>query len=489
MWQVIFVLCHFGATVKVSGSSTTIRLRATTQKFPTPHGNNFDQLSFLNFHTSQRHTSSKIEHHLNAGLEFQATLSRMRSESQRVHALQYYGEISVGTPPQYFTVIFDTGSGHLLVPSTLCESSACMNHRRFIENKSSTVIPIGWADEPLERAASPSDRDTSVIAFAMGDCMGQYARDEVCLGNACAMADFVEMMEESDIPFKNAEWDGILGLGQALSDSEEFNIFSVLANNATPKLNRHVFAVYLGRNIEDEAEITFGDYHTSRMTSPLKWFNVSKAGYWQFQFTDFLVDNKPSGICANYGERQCQAVLDTGSSLMMGPKNDLDKLIQLLGFGNSTQKNCSTKLRIPNLGFLVGNSTFDMEADDYVDRSHGPNNAKGHGTCWAHLLPIGDTGRGPIFVLGMPFLRAFYTVYDIEKKRIGITQANHNSAKGKADQNVNGDVPLLALRPAGVDIGAHTGRRSNEAQVRTHINTVTKDKKLFLGQRKEKLAK
>jgi len=283
------------------------------------------------------------------------------------------------------------------------------------------------------------------VNFAMGDAVGQYVRDEVCLGGFCALADFVETTEESDNPFRDAEWDGIMGLGQAVSDAPEFNIFGVLAVNSTPHMHQPIFAVYLGRAFDDESEITFGGVRQERMSSELTWVPVSVEGYWQFQFTDFLIDGKPTGLCKKYGARQCQAVLDTGSSLMMGPSDDLATILKALHFPKDTQINCSSKQTFPKLGFMIANQSFEMEADDYMDRSP-LENTTGMDSCWAHMMPVGDTGRGPIFVLGMPFMRAFYTAYDVKEKKIGIAKANHKVAKSGVGPGMVIE-KLVALKP------------------------------------------
>merc|ERR1719442_192162 len=214
-----------------------------------------------------------------------------------------------------------------------------------------------------------------------------------------------------------------------------------------------------------------------RAAENLTWVNVSEEGYWQFQFSDFTVNGKEMGMCKKYGERKCQAVLDTGSSLMMGPQQDLDELLRLLNFGNSTQMNCTDNSSFPTLGFVIAGKRFEIQPDDYMDRAHDPASSPGVDSCWAHLMPIEDTGRGPILVLGMPFLRALYTVYDVKAKQIGIAVANHNQASSNAEPASAANEPLISVRPGGDDIGGHMERRSNRKTSATAGKSLRANKK------------
>jgi len=118
------------------------------------------------------------------------------------------------------------------------------------------------------------------------------------------------------------------------------------------------------------------------------------------------------------GDGTIQALLDTGSSLMMGPQPIVQSLLGAIG----AQENCTTQIDkgFPNVTLTLPDGLeLTLTAADYMDQLVLNDGVY----CWPHLLPMPDTAKGAAFVLGMPFLRAFYSVFDSAKGRIGFSKA------------------------------------------------------------------
>ena len=97
---------------------------------------------------------------------------------------QYYGEIGLGTPPQPFTVVFDTGSANLWVPSAKCKgfNIACLLHRRYSSVQSTTYVEDGHAFS---------------IRYGSGSMSGFLSQDTLTLGTLqLPNATFAEAVSE-----------------------------------------------------------------------------------------------------------------------------------------------------------------------------------------------------------------------------------------------------------------------------------------------------
>lgn len=337
-----------------------------------------------------------------------------RATHRSAQASEYYGQVSVGSPPQTFLVVFDTGSGNLLLPSHECTSDACTGHKRYDSGLSATALQIAYADQPTTPVTEDGTRDIVTITFGTGEMSGVYVRDNICLGpgNICCKANFVAATEESDEPFSLVPFDGILGLSlPQMAEGPAFSLLDRLVDAGV--LKQALFGVFFG-NDGEQSEITFGEYRKESMASELYWAPVTEPGYWQVEMRDMVMNHKRMGLCQ--GTNKCQVAVDTGTSLLAGPSEVVEMLVERL----AVAEDCSNFNSLPPLGFIVGEHVLSLQPEDYV--------AQNGGTCTLGLMSLDiPPPRGPLFIFGDPFLRKYYTVYDREHLRVGFAVAKHTA--------------------------------------------------------------
>merc|ERR1719412_3207039 len=111
----------------------------------------------------------------------------------------------------------------------------------------------------------------------------------------------------------------------------------------------------------DDSEVTFGGYKAERLASDIVWAPVKVQSWWQVAIDDITFDNHPRNLCNG----ACQVAVDTGTSMLAGPSDLVDKLSGMV----NAKEDCSNFNELPNLGFKIGDTVLNLRPDDYMDRS------------------------------------------------------------------------------------------------------------------------
>jgi len=299
----------------------------------------------------------------------------------------YFGTVSIGSPAkQEFSVVFDTGSGHVIVPSKECKSETCQIHRSYDRKASDHAIDIDYDGTAV---APGAPRDQITVAFGTGEVTGQFVSERLCLGSAdkevqatgvaaptpppltlgrrsasprggisnsshepslaasapashgadtqssCVALRVVMATEMTHEPFHAFAFDGVLGLGMdGLALAPEFSFFGMMT--AQKILSQPSFGVFLADSDEEHSEISFGGHSPERVQSELMWAAVAspELGYWQVHIKSMRIGNRTLDFCS---DGQCRAVVDTGTSLLAVPKV----------FANELQQELEDSLRDP----------------------------------------------------------------------------------------------------------------------------------------------
>jgi len=322
---------------------------------------------------------------------------------------QYFGTITVGTPPQEVRVVYDTGSSNLWASNI--KPGFFSQHKHYDHTKSSTYV---------------ANNTIFNIRYGSGPVSGFYSKDTMTVGDVSIPGyTFAEVNNTKGLgpAFSIGHFDGICGLGwDDISVDHVETPLRALVNSG--KLAEPVFAFYLGSG-GAAGELVLGGVDTNHYTGDFAYTPVidtvpGKVGYWAIKMDDFKV-NGQSVTSVRKG------IVDSGTSLLAVPKADMKKIAAAVGakpvlpfppFNKEYTVDCNSAG--PDIDIVIAGNTYTLKKADYI--------IKDQTICLFGATAIDiPAPAGPLYILGDVFMRAHYVKFDVGNKQVGFAQLKKSS--------------------------------------------------------------
>merc|ERR1712137_779278 len=311
-------------------------------------------------------------------------------------ATEYYGLIFIGTPPKAFYTIMDTGSSNLWVPASTCTDKACQGKNKYNPSESSTSVPNG---EPI------------TIHYGTGSMKGNLVYDDVTVGGLEVTKQEFAQATSLAAFFTGSPFDGILGLAYQSISAD--NVPTFFDNAVKQNGIDSVFSFYLDSTSGSNSSVlTFGGYDSNYFSGSITYHQLflDVGDYYMIQWDGVSVGT--TTIDANCGTLGCRAIVDTGTSFIIGPNRVISEILSDL----NVNSNCNGVDSLPDITFTIGNNNYAIPSSIYVIRE---TNLLGNTVCEPALA--GTVGSE--WVWGDTFIRAWYSVFDHGSLRVGFARS------------------------------------------------------------------
>ncbi|KAF9155216.1 hypothetical protein BG015_010612 [Linnemannia schmuckeri] len=323
----------------------------------------------------------------------------------------YSGTILLGNnPPQSFEVVFDTGSDMIVITSDKCQGAHC--------------------DEMAHYTCTSCTKTPYSYNISYGDGTwgsGSIVADTVSIGGLIIHDQQILDITQNGLDL-SSYGPGISGLVGLMPNSPVLNAVPPLVTISKDKLlDMNVFSVYLAPSLKQNqgGSFLFGGIDTTKFVGPLDYVPVSKApgvreGMW---YVD--ADNAYAGDMPVKGYTESPWLFDTGTSFIAVPTSFAAAFhANIPGSAYSTTDGIyilpcqGTK----SFGVSFNRIKYEVPYSDYVTAAGG-----GSSLCVSLVMPLGNY---EMYILGNPFLRQVYSVYDFTPgaRRIGIARVDMRNA-------------------------------------------------------------
>lgn len=320
----------------------------------------------------------------------------------------YFGAVEIGTPPQTFNVVLDTGSSDLWVASTECRT--CSSSTPMFDASGSSSIQ--------------ESSQATTIQYGSGAVRGSLAQDTVSLGGLTLSDQTFLAVSQTTSSLLDGSLSGILGLAfPAISSTQSTPLWLALADDG--QLDASEFAFYITRLIDDTSAtqedyggiFTLGGVNESLYSGDIEFHDLANANsptFWLLELGGITLNGQ--GISLTSGDALLSAI-DTGTTLIGGPTADvnnfwaaIDGSEQIESMDGFFSFPCDTELSVA-MSF-GGQSWAINPADMNLGRlSRASNQCLGGIFDLTQGSSIVSGGGNPNWVIGDVFLKNVYSVY------------------------------------------------------------------------------
>jgi len=252
---------------------------------------------------------------------------------------------------------------------------------------------------------------------------GFLSTDTCCVAGICAVDQtFAESTHEPGLAFVAGRFDGILGMGwpqiAVLDVVPPFN--TMIAQGL---VEQPVFSFWLNRDPDANlgGELILGGSDPTFYEGEMTYIPVEREGYWQIAMEGIMMNGETVGC-----DGGCHAIVDTGSSLLVGPPAQTTAInkaiggIELIPGSGQFQMDCKRIDSLPEIEFVLNGMPFTLTGRDYVLEI----TQLGQTQCISGFMGLDLGGYlDGAWILGDVFIGKFYSEFDFGNSRVGLAQS------------------------------------------------------------------